>query len=245
MTQYLTPKKPSEVEAYFADWAKELGADTISSFTLTVAAGTITLSEELNVGVAVRFLASGGVADEVAEIDSEVVTVGGQTLTKTLSLTILADASPVIPQTTTKRTIVNMAFEEINLAGYEFDATPEEQFSALRRLDALMAQWKASSLDVGYNFPAVMGAGDLDDPAGIPDLALNPIVTSLAMRVMPTIGKTMSAETRVALAQGMVAIRTWCATIPDRQLQARTARGSGNKPYSVWNPFGGVGQGNQ
>lgn len=243
--QYLTPKKPSEDVVYYADWAKELPADAIRTFTLTVTAGTITLSEEQNAGIAVRFLASGGADGEVAEIENEIVTVEGQTLKKTLQLQILADAVAIVPQTITKRTIVNMAFEEINLAGYEFDATPEEQFSALRRLDALMAQWKMSSLDIGYNFPAVLGGGDLDEDAGIPDLALNAVVTSLALRVMPSIGKTMSAETKAALNAGMIALRTWCATIPEMSLQARTPRGSGNKPWSTWNPFGGVGQGNQ
>ena len=43
----------------------------------------------------------------------------------------------------TKRQFVAQAFEEIGLASYVFDLTPEQLQSALRRLDTMMAAWNA------------------------------------------------------------------------------------------------------
>lgn len=236
MTQYLTPKLPTETVAYMADWAKELGGDIIVTFTLTVSSGTVTISEQTNFGQFIRFLVAGGADGETATLAMSVTTIGEQVLKRTLSLLVSNGVTAIVPITTTKRTIVNMAFEEIGLAGYEFDTEPEEQFSALRRLDALMAQWQASSLDLGYNFPPAIGAGNLDEPANIPDLSVNAVAISLGMRIMPAIGKAMSNETRVALAQGMVAIRAYCAVIPNRPLPGSTALGAGSWRQPWW-PF--------
>lgn len=236
MTQYLTPKLPTETVAYMADWAKELGGDIITTFTLTVSSGTVTLSEQTNFGQFIRFLVAGGANGETATLAMSVTTAGDQVLKRTLSLSIANGVTALVPITTTKQTIVNMAFEEIGLSSYEFDATPEEQFSALRRLDALMAQWQVSGLDLGYNFPSAIGAGNPNDPANIPDLSVNAVAISLALRIMPAIGKTMSAETRVALAQGLVAIRAYCAVIPERALPSSTALGAGNWRQPWW-PF--------
>jgi hypothetical protein len=136
-----------------------------------------------------------------------------------------------------KRTIVALAFEEVGLAGFEFDATPEEQSSAMRRLDILMAEWKASSLDLGYNFPASIGAGNLDDASSLPDSALNVVAIYLALRISPGIGKTLSVETKTAMSQGMIALRTRYAVLPERVLPSSTIRGAGAKPGSIWAPF--------
>lgn len=239
MTQLLTPKKPEEAIAYYSDFGPILGDDWITSYTLTVSSGTVAITEEEHGRQFVRFVVSGGVDGEEATFDLHIETDGGQKIDREIALTILDAASALAPATLTKRTVVNMAFEEIGLAGYEFDATPEEQFSALRRLDALMAEWKTSSLDIGYNFPTVMGQGDLDDEAYIPDSSLNTVAIYLALRIMPAIGKTMSAETRLALSQGMSALRTACAVIPNRRLPANTPVGSGNKSRSTWAPFAG------
>jgi hypothetical protein len=239
MTQVLTPKLPGDAVAYVIPWAHQIGDDWIESFTLTVDSGTVIIDSRENSSQNIVAVISGGADGETAELTAEIVTKGGQTLSRPITLLITAGVSSVTPSTATKRTIVTMAFEEMTLAGYEFDAPPEEQFSALRRLDALMAEWAVSSLDVGYSFPAQMGGGDLDDESGVPDVALNAIAISLAERLMPTIGKTKSPETRVAQARAMNALRAYCATIPERSLANRTPLGSGNKPWSTWQPFSG------
>jgi hypothetical protein len=54
----------------------------------------------------------------------------------------------------TKRQFVDAAFEEIGLASYVFDLTTEELLPRLvRRLDAMMAQWNAKGIRLGYPLP--------------------------------------------------------------------------------------------
>lgn len=240
VTERLIPKAPGDKVAYMADWSMQLGDDTIASYTLTVALGTVTLSGQEQFDQFIRFLVAGGANGETAQLSHQIVTVGGQTLARTISLPITAGVTAITPTTATKRTVVDLAFEEIGLAGYEFDATPEEHFSALRRLDVLMAEWRVSSLDVGYNFPASIGLGSLDDASDLPDDALNTVAICLALRIAPAIGKTLSPETRMAMAQGMIALRTRYAVIPEMQLPNSTLRGAGAKPASTWWPFNGA-----
>jgi len=52
-----------------------------------------------------------------------------------------------------KRQLIDAAFEELALAGYTFDIDPDEQLSALRRLDSMMATWGGPGIGIriGYN----------------------------------------------------------------------------------------------
>jgi hypothetical protein len=243
----LAPKRSTEAVLYSFDFTKQLAPadDTIQSFTLTRTAGTVTLSNEVNTDTAVRALISGGANGETATMLLTVNTVGGQVLKRDLSLYISDTATAVTNSTTTKGQIEDMAFEEIGLAGYEFDATAEEQASGLRRLDSLMAMWAGPgmSLDLGYNFPHTIGTSDRADASGIPDFALDAVVITLAESIMPAIGKSMSTETRVRKQTSMNAVRAACAVIPERQLPASTLRGAGRKPSSTWAPYNGSGNG--
>lgn len=235
----LTPKLPTEAVAYVIPWAHQLGNDEIESYTLSVSSGTVTLSEEYQGRQHISVVISGGADGETATLAHQIVTLAGQRLDRTITLLVQDGVTAITPSTATKRTVINMAFEEIGLAGYEFDATPEEFASALRRLDVLMAQWRTSSLDLGYNTPAIIGQGDLDDESGLPDDSLNAVSISLALRVMPAIGKAMSAETRLALSQSMTALRAAYAVIPTSRLARGTPRGAGNKWAAAWSPIVG------
>ena len=53
----------------------------------------------------------------------------------------------------TKRQFIEQAFEEIGLAAYVFDLTPEQLQSALRRLDAMMAGWNTNGIRIGWPMP--------------------------------------------------------------------------------------------
>ena len=129
-----------------------------------------------------------------------------------------------------------MAYEEASLAGYEFDVTPEELSTALRRLDALMAEWEPT-IALGYNFPAIFGTGDLNDPSGIPDFAIDVAAKYLALRIAPMMGKTYSAESRYALAAGMRDLRARTVVVPTATLPRTTPRGTGNRWLSRWMPY--------
>lgn len=137
----------------------------------------------------------------------------------------------LIPSTATKRTIVEMAYEECSLAGYEFNVTPEELFTGLRQLDAIMGELRIQGVPLGYNFPVVFGQGDLEDPNGIPDDAINVIAIKLALRLCPKMGKTMSQDSKAALVSGMTTLRALAAVLPTVYYSYGTIKGAGNR----WN----------
>ena len=142
-----------------------------------------------------------------------------------------------LPSTATKALILDLMFEECGRAGYEFDRTSSEDASALRRLDALMSEWQAQGIYLNYNFPAVLGQSQPTDAAGVPDAVVNTVALAGALRIAPGMGKTLSPETRKALADGIAFVRAETATIPSALFPRTTPSGLGNKPWSIWYPF--------
>lgn len=137
----------------------------------------------------------------------------------------------------TKRQFVNQAFDEIGLASYIFDLTPEQLLSALRRLDAMMATWNGLGLRLSYPLPSSPQNSDLDQQTDVPDSAIEAIYTNLGLRLAPAFGKTVSPETRAA-AKAAYDVLLQRATAPiDLQLPATMPAGAGNKPWRVDNPF--------
>jgi hypothetical protein len=241
--EYLVPKPSGDTVTYFADWSKQLEqSDLIKTFTLTVSSGTVTISADpeppLNFGTFIRFGVAGGADGETAILRNTVTTVGGQVMSRDIQLKILDTAVPVTPATNTKRQILNLTFQAMGLADYEFNVTPEEYASGLFAMDAQMATWRTSNLYLNYNAPAVIGGGDLDDPSGIPDDAVLPVSFALAFPVAAAIGKTLSPAALVTAGQSMNALRARYSVVPQRALQKGTPRGAGQKPYGVWQPFG-------
>lgn len=237
---YLVPKAPGDTVAYFVDWSNQLEqSDSISTFTLTVTSGTVTIAQpQDNFGTFLRMLVSGGADGETAIINCAITTANGLALSRNIQLAVVASAESVTPSTCTKQLIVAMAFEELTLAGYEFDVTNEENASALRRLDTLMARWRTEGLDLGYNFPLSLGQSLLTDASGLPDDTIDAVALSLAKRIAAPIGKSLSAESQVALNDAVSALYARYLTIPERQLAWGTPRGAGRKPYGTWWPYG-------
>lgn len=95
-----------------------------------------------------------------------------------------------------KRQLIAEAFSELALSGYEFDLSPEEQMTALRRMDSMMALWEAKGIQVGYLMPASPDAADPDDDSGLPDMAVEPVFMNLAVRLAPGNGKALRPETK-------------------------------------------------
>ena len=95
-----------------------------------------------------------------------------------------------------KRQFISAAFEEIGLASYVFDLQPEQLDSALRRLDAMIADWNAKGIRLGYPLPSSPQDSDLDEETNVPDSAYEAIICSLAIRLAPSYGKQVMAETK-------------------------------------------------
>lgn len=107
----------------------------------------------------------------------------------------------------TKREIINAAFGELGLSGYAVDMQPEEQADALRLLNAMLSMWTAGGLRLGY-----AGAGtDLSEDMGTPPWADEAIALGLALRLAPSFGKAVSAETRTAAKAALTFIQSKCA----------------------------------
>lgn len=136
-----------------------------------------------------------------------------------------------------KRDLIQLAYEECGQAGYEFELTAEEYASALRRLDALMYEWRDGyGIDLSYNF-ANYGKGSPEDESGIPPAATQVVATYLAMRVAPGIGKTMTAESSGALARSFSLLRTTYTNMPRMGFRAGTIRGAGHRRFGWRDPF--------
>ena len=101
----------------------------------------------------------------------------------------------------TKRQFVVQAFEEIGLASYVFDLSPEQMDSALRRLDSMMAAWNAKGIRLGYPIPGNPQDSSLEEKTGVPDSANEAVYMGLAVRLAPGFGKVVSPDTKSAAKQ--------------------------------------------
>jgi hypothetical protein len=232
------PKSPGETVAYVADWFNQLGDEYISTFTFTVTSGDATISSQVQSDSAIKVWIAGGTDGTTTSFLNTVTTNSGQVLQRTYTLLVKEGANSYQPSTTTKRTLVGQAFNECAINGWEYDIDAAETDTALTRLDMLMWELLGRGLDLGYNFPSAIGSGDLDDTLGAPDQAVFGLAVLLAERLSPTMGKTQSRESRIALFNAMKAVQASANfVVPTMQFTTGTALGAGNKPWSTRYPF--------
>jgi hypothetical protein len=137
-----------------------------------------------------------------------------------------------------KRQFVAAAFEEIGLASYVFDLQPEQLQSAMRRIDAMMADWNGKGIRLGYPLPNSPQDSDLDEPTLVPDWANEAIITNGAVRLAPGYGKVVMPETKAVAKDSYNTLLQRAAMPPEQQLPATMPAGAGNKPWRVYdNPF--------
>jgi hypothetical protein len=130
-----------------------------------------------------------------------------------------------------KRAFIEAAFAEIGYASYVYDLQPEQLDLALRRMDAMMATWNALGIRVGYPIPASPGSSDLDEETGVPDAVNEAIVTNLAIRLAPSVGKAASEETKATARAAYLAVLNKTAVMPEMQLPSTMPSGAGNKGW--------------
>jgi hypothetical protein len=136
----------------------------------------------------------------------------------------------------TKRQFVEQAFEEIGLAAYVYDLTPEQLQSAVRRLDAMMAGWNSNGVRIGWPIPSTPDASDIDSDTKAPDVANEAIYLGLAVRLAPGFGKTIAPDVKVHsdFAYSNLLNRTSEPT-PEKQFPNTMPRGAGTKPWRNYN----------
>ena len=138
----------------------------------------------------------------------------------------------------TKRQFVNQALEEIGLASYVFDVTPEQLQAALRRRDAMMASWNALGIRLGYPLPSSPQDSDLDEQTNVPDSANEAIYTNLSIKLAPSYGKQVMNETKTTARSSYNTLLSIAAMPNQQQLPGTMPSGAGNKPWRVYDdPF--------
>lgn len=130
---------------------------------------------------------------------------------------------------TTKRQLIEAAHAELGLADYVFDLPAEQLQLALRRLDAMMAEWNGMGLRLGYPIPGSVEGGDLDTDAGVPDSAWETIVLNLAIRLAPSFGKAVAQETKAEAKRGFNMLLG--KVLPNTMQLGRIVAGAGNKTW--------------
>lgn len=138
-----------------------------------------------------------------------------------------------------KRLLVSMAFDDLALAGYVFDLTPEEMQAAVLRMDAMMALWGIKGVRIGYNATLNPDSADLDQDSGIPDWANEAVYKGLATRTATSFGKAIAPSLAVAAKQAYDAMAGFIAANPPQmQLRGNLPAGAGWKlQNNVRGPF--------
>jgi hypothetical protein len=137
----------------------------------------------------------------------------------------------------TKRQFVEEAFAELGMAAYTFDLSPQQLDACLRRLDTMMATWNARGIRLGYPLPSSPQDSDLDTETQVPDSANEAIITSLAIRLAPQYGKTVSLDTRTTAKQAYDTLLARAAFPIEQQFPRSLPMGAGQKPWRYDDPY--------
>lgn len=137
----------------------------------------------------------------------------------------------------TKRQLVNEAYAELALAGYDFDLSPEEMQSGLRRLDAMMATWVGNGVQVGYAMAGSQDDSGLDQDSGVQMIGTEAVFLNLSCRIAASKGKAIAGSTIRSAKQAYDALVSSIAKsqVQEQQLAAGTPRGQGHKPWRTIN----------
>jgi len=137
-----------------------------------------------------------------------------------------------------KRQFVTAALEEIGIASYSFDVSPEQLESALRRLDSMIADWNGKGIRLGYPLPSSPEFSDIDAESEVPDSANEAIITNLAIRIAPSYGKQLMVETKTTARDAYQTLLNRATLPTQQQLPGSMPAGAGNKPWRVYDdPF--------
>lgn len=134
-----------------------------------------------------------------------------------------------------KRYIALGALEELGMASYQYDITPGEMVSAVRRLDQMMAQWDGMGIRIGYNLPSGDEGSDPDQESGMPDTVLEAAMLNLAVKLAPSYGKVLALDTRLAAHKAYQALLTLNKAELELQNPSDLPQGAGN--YDFYRPF--------
>lgn len=126
-----------------------------------------------------------------------------------------------------KRLLISKAYNDLALAGYIFDITPEEVQDAILSLDAMAATWEAYGIRVGYQATVDPEDADPDQESGLPDWANEAFFKGLAIRQAAAFGKPIPMSLLAPARQAYDGLLNLMAAFPP-QMQFR-----GNLPIGA------------
>lgn len=132
---------------------------------------------------------------------------------------------------TTKREIIELAFESIGLAAFVYDLSPEQMENARRKLDSMMAQWNARGIRLAYPVPSSPDAGDVDEETNLPDAALEAVYLHLAKRIAPGYGKQLTPETKAMAREAFDSLLAKMSKPIEMKMPGGFPLGSGVRTY--------------
>lgn len=92
----------------------------------------------------------------------------------------------------TKLQFINKAYSSLGYSKYQYDLDPEELNDALLDLDAMMAEWNAKNIRIGYPLPSEPENASTATETNVQDAANAAIYLNLAIRIAPALGKEVS-----------------------------------------------------
>lgn len=127
-----------------------------------------------------------------------------------------------------RQQFVEKALQEVGLASYVYDLSPDELDSACQRLDSMMAAWNGKGIRLGYPLPGIPELTSLTEETGVPDSANEAIITNLAVRIAPSYGKAVSMDTKTIAKESFNVLLSRAAR-PKEVSLAGMPVGAGNK----------------
>jgi len=135
----------------------------------------------------------------------------------------------------TKQQIIEEAFGELALHGNVVTLDPDTLDSGKRRLDMMLATWSGKGFRLGYPIPANPDDSLLDDDSNLPDWAIEPVVTNLAMRLAGGYGKQVSPTTAMVAKDGYDMLAARFGKPQEVPLPTSLPLGAGNKTWRSQN----------
>lgn len=130
----------------------------------------------------------------------------------------------------TKGQIITQAFNELGLAGPDYEPDPQHQDTALIRLEAMMDEWYGAGVRIGYNGQA-FGEATLSQDTGVPNYALRAMYLNLAIEIADIFGKAVSPKTEGKASSAYQTVKTQTANEDPltMSIPASMIRGAGYK----------------
>lgn len=168
-------------------WEPDLQpGESIQSATVAVDSGTVTVSVDVEASHGARgvtALVSGGAIGEVARVSITAVTAEGATLVGVFQVPV-RDEAPVFANTA--RDICNFALRKV--VGNGATASANELDDAMERLNAILALWRLSNMDLGVSDELVS-----TDTLTIPDAYLTALKYALRRDIHDFYGVPLSS----------------------------------------------------